>query len=340
MIRMWRAQEYGPPSQALVMVTGAMPVRRSGEVLIRVAAAGLNFPDVLYCTGEYQDRPPLPFTPGLEVCGVVEDIDPGHDLVIGERVVAFTEPPRGGFAEAVVASASDVFPIPDSLDDARAAGMFVTYQTAHLGLCRRAGLRARETLLVHGAAGGVGSAALQVGKALGALVIATAGDASKASRCRDLGADLVIDRSVEDFVEIVRDVTSGRGADVVFDPIGADVFEESRRCVAFEGRYLIIGFAGGGIPSLPAGHILVKNYSVLGLHMSLYRNMAPETIATAHKELMTMWRQGKIAPAVSEIVAFEAIPAALEQLAARKSWGKLVAHIWDAESARASYITH
>ncbi|MEA2670146.1 MAG: NADPH:quinone reductase, partial [Chloroflexota bacterium] len=239
-MRAWRAHELGEAADVLRLDDVVMPAPGQGEVLIEVEAAGLNFPDVLLLRGQYQERPPLPFIPGLEVAGRVVASGPGSKLPVGQRVAAIASPPRGGLAERVCVAAADVLPLPDGMPSPTAAAMLITYQTGYLALHRRALLRPGETLLVHGGAGGVGSAAIQLGCAAGARVIATASGAERAAVCRRLGADIAVDNAAADFVEVVKEVTRGRGADVVYDPVGGDVFDRSRRCVAFEGRILVI----------------------------------------------------------------------------------------------------
>src|SRR4051812_43394960 len=242
-MRAWRVQELGEPEAVLRLDDVEAPVAGPGEVEVDVAAASLNFPDVLMCRGEYQVKPPLPFTPGAEVSGVVRDVGDGVDTaLVGRRVIAIPRHGSGGFTEQTVAPVATVFPIPESLDDAAAAALHVTYQTGHVGLHRRARIQAGETLLVHAGAGGVGSAAIQLGLAAGARVIATAGGAAKVKVCRDLGAELVIDYRAGDFVDAVKGFTDGRGADVIYDPVGGDTYDRSTKCIAFEGRILIIGF--------------------------------------------------------------------------------------------------
>jgi NADPH:quinone reductase len=284
----------------------------------------LNFPDVLLCAGLYQDRPPLPFTPGLEVAGTVTAAGGGAAHSVGDRVLGGPPLPNGGLAELAVLPAGGAFAIPDAMPATDAAALLLTYHTAYLGLHRRAALRPGETLLVHAGAGGVGSAAIQVGLAAGAHVIATAGGPDKIAVCRQLGAHEVIDYRAEDIVERVRALTGGRGADVIWDPVGGDVFDASRRCVAFEGRLVVVGFTSGRIPEAPAGHLLVKNYSVVGLHWGLYRQHDPALVERTHAELLRLYADGLIRPLVSEQAPLSAAPEALTRLASRATVGKVV----------------
>jgi NADPH:quinone reductase len=322
-MRAWRAHELGEPDEVLRLDEDVPePTPGDGEVLVEVEAAALNFADVLLCQGRYQERPSAPFTPGFEIAGRVRSAAGG--LVAGQRVAAMCEFPDGGFAERTAVPVAAAQPIPDELPAVAAAAMVITYRTAHAGLHRRAGVRAGETVLVHAGAGGVGSATIQVAKAAGARVIATAGGAEKLDVCRRLGADEVIDYRTTDFVEPVLAMTDGRGADVIVDPVGGDVFDRSRKVIAFEGRIVVAGFAGGRVADAPTNHALVKNYSVVGLHWGLYRRRAPGVVAETHTALMDLYRAGLIDPLVSEVIALPDVPAALRRLSSRDTVGKLV----------------
>jgi len=317
--------EFGEPVDVLALEDVPSVAPGPGEIAVAVAAASLNFPDVLLCRGEYQVKPPLPFTPGSEVAGTVTAVGEGVDTVReGERVIAIPKFGNGGLAEETLAAAATVYPIPVSLDWPAAAALHITYQTGHLALHRRAALQPGETLLVHAGAGGVGSAAIQLGRAAGARVFATAGGPEKVQVCRDLGAEVVVDYRSDDFVTAVKDATDGGGADVIYDPVGGDTFDRSRKCVAFEGRILVIGFTGGRIADVPTNHALVKNYSVVGVHWGLYNLMEPKLIGETHDELIRLHTAGEIAPLVSEVLPLEDAPAALARLASRGTWGKVV----------------
>jgi NADPH2:quinone reductase len=325
-MRAWRVHELGEPEAVLRLDDIGTPAAGPGEVVVDVAAASLNFPDVLMCRGEYQVKPPVPFTPGAEVSGVVTAIGPDADgSLLGRRVIAIPRFGAGGFTEQTVAPVSTVFPIPDSLDDAAAAALHVTYQTGHVALHRRARIAAGETLLVHAGAGGVGSAAIQLGRAAGARVIATAGGAEKVHVCRDLGAQLVIDYRAGDFVDAVKEFTDGRGADVIYDPVGGDTYDRSTKCIAFEGRILIIGFTGGRFADARTNHVLIKNYAVVGVHWGLYNLMQPALVHATHDALMQLHADGAIAPLISREIPMAEIPPALASLATRGTWGKIVA---------------
>ncbi|MGI8795641.1 MAG: NADPH:quinone oxidoreductase family protein [Acidimicrobiia bacterium] len=324
-MRAWRVHEFGEPVDVLALEDVPSVAPGPGEIAVAVAAASLNFPDVLLCRGEYQVKPPLPFTPGSEVAGTVTAVGEGVDTVReGERVIAIPKFGNGGLAEETLAAAATVYPIPVSLDWPAAAALHITYQTGHLALHRRAALQPGETLLVHAGAGGVGSAAIQLGRAAGARVFATAGGPEKVQVCRDLGAEVVVDYRSDDFVTAVKDATDGGGADVIYDPVGGDTFDRSRKCVAFEGRILVIGFTGGRIADVPTNHALVKNYSVVGVHWGLYNLMEPKLIGETHDELIRLHTAGEIAPLVSEVLPLEDAPAALARLASRGTWGKVV----------------
>ncbi len=323
-MKAWQVRELGDPEQALKLEEVDEPKPEPGEVVVEIEAAALNFFDILLCKGEYQEKPDLPFTPGAEVSGVVSAVGDGVELETGQRVISTPPLPRGGFAEKAAVPASGVFGIPASMPFESAAALHIVYQTAHFALHRRAGLREGETVLVHAGAGGVGSAAIQLAKAAGARVIATAGGAEKVEVCGKLGAETAIDYREENFIEVVKEATDGRGADVIFDPVGGDVFDGSRRCVAFEGRIVVIGFAGGRIAEAPTNHLLVKNYSVVGLHWGLYAKVMPRLIPETHEALMKLYEEGKIDPLIYKSVPFEELPDALNLLGSRGTYGKLV----------------
>ncbi|MCW2616495.1 MAG: NADPH:quinone reductase [Frankiales bacterium] len=318
-VRAWRVHALGEPQDVMTWDDVPDPAEHADMLRLRVDAVALNFPDLLLCRGLYQEKPPLPFTPGVEVVGTVLD-----GPRAGERVLASPALPHGGLAEQVAVAEAFVLPLPDDLPVAKAAGLLVTYQTGWVGLHRRAQLQAGETLLVHAGAGGVGSAAIQLGLAAGARVIATAGGPDKVQVCRDLGADVVVDYLVEDFVAVVKDATEGRGADVVYDSVGGDVFDKSRRCVAFEGRIVVVGFAGGRIADAPTNHALVKNYSVVGLHWGLYRTHQPQLIHETHAALLELWGRGLIDPLIGAELPLSDAPSALARLGDRGTVGKVV----------------
>ena len=323
-MKAWRVTKLGDPKEALSLEESEEPSLKAGEVIVEVEAAAMNFFDILLCRGEYQEKPDLPFTPGAEVSGTISEVGDDVDLEPSRRVIATPPLPQGGFAERVAVPAAVVYPIPEEMPATDAAAMHIVYQTAFFALHRRAALQEGETVLVHAGAGGVGSAAIQLARAAGARVLATAGGKEKVEICQDLGAEVAIDYKEEDFIQAVKEATDGRGANVVFDPVGGDVFDGSRRCVAFEGRIVVIGFAGGRIPEAPANHLLVKNYSVLGLHWGLYGKMMPHLIRETHEELVQLYERGALKPLIYKEFPFEEVPDALELLGSRGTYGKLV----------------
>ncbi|MFJ3656440.1 NADPH:quinone oxidoreductase family protein [Streptomyces nigra] len=310
----WQVHENGEPSEVMRLEDVGTPTPGDGQVLLKVRAANINFPDALMCRGQYQVRPPLPFTPGVEICGETED---------GRRVLATPALPHGGFAEYAVADAAALLPAPDALDDAEAAALHIGYQTGWFGLHRRARLEAGETLLVHAAAGGVGSAAVQLGKAAGARVIGVVGGAAKAAVARELGCDVVVDRNAEDVIAAVKEATGGRGADVVYDPVGGAAYAQSAKVVAFEGRIVVVGFASGTIPSPALNHALVKNYSILGLHWGLYNTKNPKLVQHCHERLTELAAQGAVKPLVSERVPLGGAAAAVQWVADGVTTGRV-----------------
>ncbi len=325
-MRALRVRRLAQPREALELVREEpVPAPAEGQLVVRVRACPVNFPDVLMCAGEYQVRPEPPFTPGVELCGEVVETAAGVDgLSPGDRVIGAGAVPHGGFAEYALMDAARTFHAPPELSDAEAASLFIGYQTGWFGLHRRAGLRPGETLLVHAASGGVGSAAVQLGKAAGATVVGVVGGAEKARVARELGADVVVDRHTEDFVDVVKDLTSGAGADVVYDPVGGEAYERSTKCVAFEGRILVIGFASGRIPTPGLNHALIKNYSIVGLHWGLYNERDPRAVREAHRDLCRMAEEGRISPLVSERVTLDELTEAAQRVADGHTVGRVV----------------
>lgn len=324
-MRAWQVTELGEPRDVLRLAEVADPRPGPGQLKVRVRAAAANFPDVLMCRGLYQVRPELPFTPGVELCGEVLELGAGvTGVAVGDRVLGSPLAPAGAFAEIALMEAADAFPVPAGLDDAQASALFVGHQTSWFALHHRTRIKAGDVLLVHAAAGGVGSSAVQLGKAAGATVVGVVGGAAKAEVARRLGADVVVDRHTEDFVAVVNELTNGRGADLVYDPVGGDTYRRSTKCIAFEGSIIVIGFAGGEIQSVPLSHALVKNYSVVGLHWGLYRQRDPDLVRTCHAELTRMIEAGIAVPQVSERVDLEDLPDALQRLADGSTTGRVV----------------
>jgi NADPH2:quinone reductase len=294
-----------------------------GQVVMDVSAAGCNFFDILITQGKYQVRPELPFSPGAEVAGTVRGVGEGVErFSVGDRVSGFLE--YGGFASTVAVPQERVFPMPPQMTFEEAAALGIVYQTSYVGLVRRANLREGETLLVHAAAGGVGLAAVQIGVALGARVIGTAGTPDKLDLVKQHGADAVINYREDDWVARVKELTDGRGADVIYDPVGGDTFDLSMKCIAFEGRILVIGFASGRIPSAQMSRVLVKNFSLVGLHWGLYFEKNLRVLQDTQEALSRLYAAGKIAPLVSATYPLTEAAAALEALAARRTTGKVV----------------
>ncbi len=324
-MRAWQVRELGEPGDVLDLVELTVPGPGPGQVLVRVLTAAANFPDVLMCRGLYQVRPPLPFTPGVELCGEVVALGEGvTGIEVGSRVIGAPTAPAGAFAEMALMEATTTFPAPGSLDDAQAAALYIGYQTSWFALHRRTQVRAGDVLLVHAAAGGVGSSAVQLGKAAGATVVGVVGNEAKAEVARTLGADVVVDRRTEDFVQVVKDLTDGRGADIVYDPVGGETYQRSTKCIAFEGRIVVIGFAGGEIQSAALNHALVKNYSIVGLHWGLYNQRDPALVRHCHDELTTLADAGRAVPLVSERLGLEDVPAGLQRLADGATTGRVV----------------
>ncbi|MEM7345011.1 MAG: NADPH:quinone oxidoreductase family protein [Chloroflexota bacterium] len=318
-------KEWGKP-ESLVLEEVADPIPGEGEVRIGIRACGINFADTLIISGQYQVKPPFPFSPGLEIAGEILEVGAGvTHLKPGDRVAAICG--HGGLAEQVAISAARVIPIPDSMDYNSAAGFAVAYGTSHLGLAHRANLQAGEVLLVHGAAGGVGLTAVEIGKLMGATVIATASTASKLELAAKYGADHLINYREEDFRTRVKEITGGKGADVILDPVGGDVFDQSVRCINWEGRILVIGFASGRISKLPTNLTLVKNMSVVGVFWGAYADRDPKVLLNSLGTLLQWYEAGKLNIHVSQTFPLAESAAALNTLINRQAKGKVVVTI-------------
>jgi NADPH2:quinone reductase len=325
-VKAWVVRELGGP-EVLRFEDVEVGEPADGSVRIAVRAAAINFPDALMVAGTYQSKPALPFVPGVEVSGEVISAPESSGFKAGDRVTALLDSgglTRGGYSQVADAAAAAVSPMPAGMSFEEAAGFTLTYQTGWFGLHRRANLKPHETLLVHAGAGGVGTAAIQLGKAAGATVIATAGSDEKLEVCKRMGADHAINYKTHDFAEEVKKLTGGRGADVIFDPIGGDVYDRSTKCIAFEGRIVIVGFTSGRIPQAATNHVLVKNYSVVGLHWGLYNTRAHELIAPASRALFDLYEAGEIKPFISQRLPLAEAPAGLASVAGGKSTGKVV----------------
>ncbi|HET8996164.1 MAG TPA: NADPH:quinone oxidoreductase family protein [Acetobacteraceae bacterium] len=321
-MKAWRVEQI-TESGDMHLADLPTPQPGAGQYLVRVEAAGVNFLDTLMIRGRYQKKPPLPFTPGVECAGTILAAGEGCKLAPGRRVLGSVE--GGGFAECALMPARAALEVPEGMAAAEALTLLgVNYPTSYYALHDRAGLRAGETVLVHAAAGGVGSAAVQLAKAAGARVIATAGSAEKLEVCRRLGADEALSYAEGDWVEAVRGLTGGRGVDVIYDPVGGEVGEQSLRVLAWRGRYLVIGFAAGGIPKLPANRLLLMNAAALGVFWGEVLNREPATAEAVRAALVSLYRRGAVPPLIGGRYTLAEAPAALAALAGRATVGKLV----------------
>ncbi len=313
---------WGLPD-TLVVEDGPDVVPGPGQVAIDVKAAGVNFPDVLIIQGKYQFKPELPFTPGSELSGVVRAVGEGVTTpAVGDKVIAFTS--SGAFAQQIVVAAQAVMPMPPGMDFDTGAAVTLTYGTSHHAVVDRAALQAGETMLVLGAAGGVGLAAIEIGKALGATVIAAASSEEKLAVCREHGADATINYATEDLREAIKAATGGKGPDVIYDPVGGEYAEAAFRSIGWRGRYLVVGFANGEIPKLPFNLALLKGASIVGVFWGEYAKREPAANARAMRQLMGWMAEGKIRPHISARYPLEQTAQALNDMAARKVTGKVV----------------
>ena len=313
---------YGLPDQ-LVLEEVASPQAGRGQVVITVQACGVNFPDVLIIQGKYQFKPEMPFSPGSEVAGVIKQVGEGvRGFKEGDKVIALTS--WGGFATEVVVDASRLSPMPDSMDFTTASAFMLTYATSHYALKDRAKLRAGETLLVLGAAGGVGLAAVELGKVMGARVIAAASTDEKLAVCKQHGADELINYSKEDLRERIKSLTDGNGVDVVYDPVGGSYSEAALRSTAWEGRFLVIGFAAGDIPRIPLNLTLLKGCSIVGVFWGSFTARDPRRHQEHMQELVTWFAEGKLKLHISATYPLSQAAQALNALMKRQVEGKIV----------------
>ncbi len=302
------------------------PTVGPGQVIIDVAACAVNFPDVLMVRGMYQEKPRLPFSPGQEVAGVVSAVGDGVDGIgVGDRVFAGTG--VGGMAEQVVTRAGSVYPLPDGVDFATGSAFLTTYGTSWYALAERGQLRAGETLVVLGAGGGVGLAAVDIGRALGGRVLAGASSPAKLAEATRLGAEAVVDYSSEDLRSAITAFTEGRGADVVYDPVGGALSEQALRSTAWEGRFLVIGFAAGEIPKIPLNLALLKGCSIVGVFLGSRSMRDPAGHRRSMLELIALWERGELSPFVSQTFPLDQASEALRVLADREAIGKVVVTI-------------
>ena len=315
-------KEWGGPEK-LVVEDVPSPAIKDGAVRIAVHAAGINFADLLLISGQYQEKPAFPFTPGMEAAGTVTEVGSGvASLKAGDRVMALSG--TGAYAEEIVVDANRVYKIPANMDFISAAAFPVTYGTSHGSFDWRAHLQPGEWLLVFGAAGGVGLTAVEIGKAMGARVIACAGSPEKLAIAQQHGADHLIDYSREDIRERVKAITGGRGADVIYDPVGGDAFDAGLRSIAWGGRVIVIGFTSGRIPQAPANILLVKNIDVIGFYWGSYQARRPELLRDSYAKLLRWFDEGKLKPHVSQHFDLNQVAQAMDLLRQRKSTGKVV----------------
>lgn len=318
-------KEYGPANRLVIEDIPSPEVKGRG-VKVRVRVAGLNFPDTLIIEGKYQLKPTMPFSPGGEMSGEVIEIgDKVRNFKPGDRVAGLTG--YGAFAEEVIVPEQNILPIPESMSDEKAAAFSMVYGTSYYALKQRANIQPGETLLVLGASGGVGLATIELGKAMGAKVIAAASTAEKLAVAREAGADELINYTEEPLKEAVRKLTNSKGVDVVYDPVGGDFTEQALRAMAWNGRHLIIGFAAGDIPRIPANLTLLKGCSVVGVFWGSFTQREPEASAKNMMELLQMFAEGKIDPKISQVFEFEDYEKALGALTGRTVTGKIVLRV-------------
>lgn len=319
--------EYGPP-ESLKVEDVDDPAAGDGQVVVDVKACAVNFPDVLIIQNLYQFKPPLPFSPGAEVAGVVSSVGHGVEGVsVGDRVFASTG--WGGLAEKIAVDAGSLIPIPEGIDFAPASSFLYAYGTSHYALKDRARLEPGETLVVLGAAGGVGLAAVDLGAVMGATVIAAASSDDKLELCREHGATMTINYATEDLKSRIRDLTGGTGADVVYDPVGGPYSEPALRSTAWEGRFLVVGFAAGEIPAIPLNLALLKGCDIVGVFWGAFVGREPDRHRRNVEELIGWWREGKLRPHVSSTYPLDRAAEAIRELADRKAKGKVVVTVGD-----------
>jgi NADPH2:quinone reductase len=324
-VRAVLCREFGPP-ESLTLEEVDEPRPGDGQVVVDVRACSVNFPDVLIIQNLYQFKPPLPFSPGAEIAGVVSAVGPGVDgIAVGDRVLASTG--WGGLTEKIAIGAGTAIPIPEGIDFADASAFLYAYGTSHYALKDRANLQPGENLVVLGAAGGVGLAAVELGSVMGATVIAAASSDDKLELCRKRGASETINYATEDLKTRIRDLTGGAGADVVYDPVGGDYSEPALRAIAWEGRFLVIGFAAGHIPKIPLNLALLKSCQIVGVYWGAFVGRYPDRHRQNVDELMGWWRDGKLQPHVSSTYPLERASEAIRELADRRAKGKVVVTI-------------
>ncbi len=329
-MRAWQVNDLGEPRDVMSLEVIDDPSPKPDEVVLKVESCGLKFPDRLQIQGGYQVKPPLPFTPGGEMAGTVAAVGSDvSDIAVGDRILSMG---MGGLAEFARAKATECFAIPDAMSFDQAACLLTNYGTTVFALENRAKLAAGETMLVTAAAGGVGSAAIQVGKALGARVMGLAGGPEKVETVLSLGADEAFDYKEIDIVETVRAATDNKGVDVCYEAVGGDTFDQVRRCMAWDGRLLVIGFTSGRIPDAPANHILLKNYAILGVHWGAWLGRNPNGLREGWERIVELFDTGHIDPLIHSVRPLSEAVTALEDIGGRKTVGKVVIAVGADES--------
>ena len=328
-MKAWQVHQFCEPEQ-MTLEDVAIPEPGPGELRIRNRAAALNFFDILQVQGKYQVKPPFPFAPGAEVAGVIDAIGAGVEgFKPGDRVGAVSW--IGGLAEYTIAKAERAFVIPNAMSDSEAAAMPVVYHTTYYGIEKRGQLQKDEWLLVHARASGVGMAAIQIGKALGAHVIATAGSDEKVAFCKTLSADFAFSYRDASWVDRVKEVTKGRGADVIYDPVGGEIFDLSTKIIATQGRLLVVGFASGRIPTIAANRILLKDIAIVGVHWGPYADRTPGYFHTVQLRLLELYERGAVKPVVQWEETLDNVPSAYRRMAERGAIGKMIVRISESD---------
>ena len=322
-MKAWQFKAYGPYHEVLKWSERESPINRPDTAVVKTSAISLNFPDLLVCQGLYQVKAPLPAVPGVEGIGVVQSAGPSSKFKVGDRVAGFCHG-GGTLAEYFEVTNNSAWVVPDFVSNETGAALSVTYGTSYFALTHRAHLQAGETLLVLGAAGGVGLAAIQLGKLMGATVIAAAGSQEKIDVCLNQGADHVVNYKSQNLVEEVNRITNGQRADVIYDPVGGELFEQTKRCLGWDGRLIIIGFAAGTIPTIETNRLLLKNAAIIGLAWGQYMQRAPEKAESCQKHLYQLLKIGAINPVIFQHLAFEDALEGMKVLESRKLYGKIV----------------
>jgi|TARA_B110000438_G_C15791606_1_gene640937 NADPH2:quinone reductase len=322
-MKAWQFESYGPYHEVLKWSDREMPIHKIDTAIVKTCAVSLNFPDLLVCQGLYQVKAPLPAVPGVEGIGIVESAGPSSKFKIGDRVTGFCHG-GGTLAEYFEVTNNSAWLVPNFVSDEAGAALSVTYGTSYFGLAHRAHLQVGETLLVLGGAGGVGLAAIQLGKLMGAKVIAAAGSQKKLEVCLNQGADHVINYKSQNLVEEVSRLTNGQRADVIYDPVGGELFEQTKRCLGWDGRLIIIGFAAGTIPTIETNRLLLKNAAIIGLAWGQYMERAPEKVESCQKYLYQLLKIGSINPVIFQNLSFDHALEGMEILESRDMYGKIV----------------